>query len=62
MPKWPRWRYIASDVGESVAFYRDRLEAGGSFRGEIVVGNGGRQVLLEDPSGNLVELFEPVEK
>ncbi|MEV4804398.1 VOC family protein [Nonomuraea sp. NPDC049421] len=38
----------------------DRLRAAGlSFRGEVVPGPGGRQILLEDPSGNLVELFEP---
>ena len=30
------------------------------FRNEIVTGPGGRQILVEDPSGNLVELFEPV--
>jgi glyoxylase I family protein len=34
-------------------------KAGAMFRNEIVAGPGGRQILLEDPSGNLVELFEP---
>jgi len=34
-------------------------KAGGRFRNDIVAGPGGRQILLEDPSGNLVELFEP---
>ena len=34
-------------------------KAGVSFRNDIVAGPGGRQILLEDPSGNLVELFEP---
>ena len=34
-------------------------KAGAIFRNEIVAGPGGRQILLEDPSGNLVELFEP---
>jgi len=34
-------------------------DAGASFRGEIVTGQGGRQILLEDPSGNPIELFEP---
>ena len=34
-------------------------KAGVKFRGDIVAGPGGRQVLLEDPSGNPVELFEP---
>jgi catechol 2,3-dioxygenase-like lactoylglutathione lyase family enzyme len=34
-------------------------KAGVHFRNEVVAGPGGRQILLEDPSGNLVELFEP---
>jgi predicted enzyme related to lactoylglutathione lyase len=34
-------------------------KAGVAFRNDIVAGPGGRQILLEDPSGNLVELFEP---
>ena len=34
-------------------------KAGVKFRNEIVAGPGGRQILLEDPSGNAVELFEP---
>jgi predicted enzyme related to lactoylglutathione lyase len=33
--------------------------AGAALRGEVVEGRGGRQVLVVDPSGNLVELFEP---
>ncbi|RVC56699.1 VOC family protein, partial [Mesorhizobium sp. M00.F.Ca.ET.038.03.1.1] len=37
-----------------------RLRAAGlSFRNEIVTGPGGSQILLVDPSGNLVELFQP---
>jgi catechol 2,3-dioxygenase-like lactoylglutathione lyase family enzyme len=34
-------------------------QAGVKFRNDIVAGPGGRQILVEDPSGNLVELFEP---
>ena len=34
-------------------------KAGVRFRNDIVAGPGGRQILIEDPSGNLVELFEP---
>jgi catechol 2,3-dioxygenase-like lactoylglutathione lyase family enzyme len=34
-------------------------KAGVTFRNDVTVGPGGRQILLEDPSGNLVELFEP---
>jgi hypothetical protein len=33
--------------------------AGASFRGELVTGRGGSQILVEDPSGNPVELFQP---
>jgi hypothetical protein len=33
--------------------------AGCRFRSDIVVGNGGKQILVEDPSGNPIELFEP---
>ncbi len=37
------------------------LRAGGArFRNEVVTGVGGKQILLEDPSGNPVELFEPI--
>jgi catechol 2,3-dioxygenase-like lactoylglutathione lyase family enzyme len=34
-------------------------QAGVRFRNEVVSGPGGRQILVEDPSGNLVEIFEP---
>ena len=38
----------------------ERLRAAGlSFRSDVVAGPGGRQILLADPAGNLVELFEP---
>ncbi|MGP4047832.1 VOC family protein [Streptomyces sp. 2A115] len=38
----------------------DRLRTAGlSFRGDVVAGPGGRQILLPDPAGNLIELFEP---
>ena len=41
----------------------DRLRAAGlAFRSEVVAGPGGRQILLADPDGNLVELFEPASR
>ena len=53
---WNRIIVRTSDLdGEVNAFKK----AGVSFRNEIVSGPGGRQILLQDPSGNLVELFEP---
>lgn len=53
---WNRIHLIVADIDAEV----DRLRAAGlSFRNTIVTGPGGRQILLEDPSGNVVELFQP---
>jgi tRNA-Thr(GGU) m(6)t(6)A37 methyltransferase TsaA len=53
---WNRFSVEVEDLEVTVA----RLRAGGArFRNEIVAGVGGKQILVEDPSGNLVELFEP---
>src|SRR5919197_2632376 len=53
---WNRIHLIVDDITAEV----DRLRAAGvSFRNEIVTGPGGSQILLEDPSGNVVELFQP---
>lgn len=53
---WNRFQVEVDDLDAIVAELR---AAGADFRGDIVGGRGGRQVLLEDPSGNPVELFEP---
>jgi catechol 2,3-dioxygenase-like lactoylglutathione lyase family enzyme len=53
---WNRIHLIVTDIATEVARLRD---AGVSFRNDIVRGPGGRQILLEDPSGNVVELFQP---
>jgi len=53
---WNRIHFIVDDIDAEVA----RLsEAGTTFRNDIVSGPGGKQILLEDPSGNVVELFQP---
>lgn len=53
---WNRFQIEVEDLDATV----ERLERQGAhFRNEIVAGKGGRQVLLEDPAGNAVELFEP---
>lgn len=53
---WNRVTLEVSDLDGTV----ERLRAAGvGFRTEIITGVGGRQALVEDPSGNLVELFEP---
>ncbi|GMU41661.1 MAG: glyoxalase [Chloroflexota bacterium] len=53
---WNRVQIEVADLDATVAALRD---SGARFRNEIVTGNGGRQILVEDPSGNPVELFEP---
>jgi predicted enzyme related to lactoylglutathione lyase len=53
---WNRIRIEVEDLSATVANLKG---TGCRFRGEIVQGNGGRQILAEDPSGNPVELFEP---
>jgi catechol 2,3-dioxygenase-like lactoylglutathione lyase family enzyme len=53
---WNRFQLEVDDLEETVQRLRD---AGAHFRNEIVTGVGGKQVLVEDPAGNPVELFEP---
>jgi catechol 2,3-dioxygenase-like lactoylglutathione lyase family enzyme len=53
---WNRFTVQVEDLGEMV----ERLRAAGCrFRNDIVQGNGGKQILLNDPSGNVIELSEP---
>jgi len=53
---WNRIHFIVDDIEAEVA----RLRAEGvSFRNEILTGPGGKQILAEDPAGNVVELFQP---
>src|SRR5204862_7341630 len=53
---WNRIHFIVDDIDADVSRLR---EAGATFRNDIVTGPGGKQILLEDPSGNVVELFQP---
>jgi catechol 2,3-dioxygenase-like lactoylglutathione lyase family enzyme len=54
---WNRFAIEVTDLEALVA----RLRAGGArFRNDIVTGVGGKKILLDDPSGNPVELFEPL--
>jgi catechol 2,3-dioxygenase-like lactoylglutathione lyase family enzyme len=53
---WNRFEIVVDDIEVEV----ERLRAAGvPFRNEIVRGPGGAQILAEDPSGNVVELFQP---
>jgi catechol 2,3-dioxygenase-like lactoylglutathione lyase family enzyme len=54
---WNRFALEVADLDATVAALRD---SGARFRNEIVTGVGGKQILVEDPSGNPVELFEPL--
>lgn len=53
---WNRFAIDVADINATVAALRN---AGAHFRNDIVVGVGGKQILVDDPSGNPVELFEP---
>lgn len=53
---WNRIHLIVDDIDDEVARLRS---AGLTFRNDIVTGPGGRQILLEDPAGNPIELFQP---
>ena len=53
---WNRFQLEVDDIEGTVARLR---EEGAQFRNDIVTGVGGKQVLVEDPAGNPVELFEP---
>jgi catechol 2,3-dioxygenase-like lactoylglutathione lyase family enzyme len=53
---WNRIHLIFDDLDAEV----ERLRADGvPFRNDVVVGPGGSQILIQDPSGNLIELFQP---
>ncbi|HEV8669510.1 MAG TPA: VOC family protein [Candidatus Limnocylindria bacterium] len=53
---WNRFQLIVDDIAGEVARLRS---AGVTFRNDIIKGPGGQQILIEDPSGNVVELFQP---
>lgn len=53
---WNRIHLIVDDIDAEVSRLR---AAGAAFRNDILAGPGGKQILLQDPSGNVVELFQP---
>ena len=58
-PESGGWNRIVLVVEDIEAKTAELKRAGVSFRNEVVTGPGGKQILLEDPAGNAVELFEP---
>jgi catechol 2,3-dioxygenase-like lactoylglutathione lyase family enzyme len=59
MPSPGGWNRFMLQVEDLEAIVDDLRQAGTTFRNEIVEGVGGRQILVEDPAGNPVELFQP---
>ena len=53
------WNRIQLEVNDIEATVEALKRANGRFRSDVITGNGGKQVLIEDPSGNLVELIQP---
>ena len=56
---WNRIHFVVDDIESEVGRLRD---VGVTFRNDILTGPGGKQILLEDPSGNVIELFQPAER
>jgi catechol 2,3-dioxygenase-like lactoylglutathione lyase family enzyme len=53
------WNRIQLEVEDLVTTVETMRKAGAHFRNDLVIGNGGKQILLDDPAGNCIELFEP---
>lgn len=53
------WNRFVVEVEDIAATVEPLTEAGAKFRNEIISGPGGQQILVEDPSGNAIELFQP---
>ncbi len=59
LPRPGGWNRIQIEVDDLEATVEKLRGAGARFRNKIVTGNGGKQILVDDPSGNPVELFQP---
>ena len=53
---WNRIHFIVDDIDNEISRLRN---AGVRFRNDVVKGPGGKQILIQDPSGNVIELFQP---
>jgi catechol 2,3-dioxygenase-like lactoylglutathione lyase family enzyme len=53
------WNRLVIELDDLEARVEELKQAGLSFRNDVVTGPGGKQILLEDPAGNVVELFQP---
>jgi catechol 2,3-dioxygenase-like lactoylglutathione lyase family enzyme len=59
LPRPGGWNRFAIEVDDLAAMVETLRQAGARFRNDIVVGVGGKQILVDDPSGNPIELFQP---
>jgi catechol 2,3-dioxygenase-like lactoylglutathione lyase family enzyme len=60
LPEPGGWNRFQLEVDDLAALVEDLRRQGARFRNDVITGVGGKQVLVEDPSGNPVELFEPI--
>jgi steroid delta-isomerase-like uncharacterized protein len=56
------WNRIQIAVDDIRSYQKELREKGVRFKSDIIEGQGGKQILIEDPSGNLIELFEAKQK
>jgi len=54
------WNRFSTEVKDLAATVEALRKAGAHFRNELTTGVGGKQIIVDDPSGNPVELFEPI--
>src|SRR6201992_2513446 len=59
LPEPGGWNRFQLEVDDIEAIVADLRAGGAKFRSEVITGVGGKQILVDDPSGNPVELFEP---
>ena len=60
MPEPGGWNRFQLEIADLEGTVRELSQHGVRFRNEIITGVGGKQILVEDPAGNPVELFEPI--
>ncbi len=60
VPEPGGWNRFAIEVSDIDALVKTLREAGVHFRNDIITGVGGKQCLIDDPSGNPIELFQPI--
>ncbi len=60
LPQPGGWNRFAIELTDLASTFEKLRKAGAHFRSDIIVGVGGKQAIVDDPSGNPIELFEPM--